>query len=44
MRRRHRHRFVAEEPVGLIQIIFCRLRGCDFLYEQGMLFDPRDYR
>jgi hypothetical protein len=34
---------VAEEPNGLVQIIYCRTKGCGFCYEQWLLFDPTAY-
>lgn len=41
--RKHRHRFIAEAPMGLVQIIYCRTKGCGFCYEQYLLFDVARY-
>jgi hypothetical protein len=45
--RKHRHRWAFRRPSredgAWYQVIYCKVRGCRFSYEQGLLFDADRY-
>jgi hypothetical protein len=41
--RKHRHRWSRRYKGELVEFVYCRTKGCEFGYEQMLLFDPRAY-